>query len=127
VIALLETIKKEAKFISAAFLVLTIALKIAYYYESIGKVLLVSASIFWLFVLPGYSMLLYWQDRMGLAERMFLGTIAAFALNGLSAYYLGIIGLKIQYQTIILPAAVIAVSIIIEFKSQRFKKEAQKA
>lgn len=111
-------IKNEARWIVVAFLALAIALKIAYYNESITGVIKTAASLFWLFMLPGYAITLYWKDKIGFLERIIFGSIAAMAIEGIMSYYLGLAGLKIQNQTIILTALIIAVSLYFSLKKQ---------
>lgn len=105
------------------FVVAVIIMKIAYYKEDLQEVIRTTASIFWLFALPGYAMMLCWKEQLGLIERLAAGTVAALAIISIASYYLGISGLKIQNQTIILPAAIIAVSLFFYLKSSAEGKE----
>ena len=107
----------ELKTIAIFFVAAVIIMKIAYYRENLPEVIRATISIFWLFALPGYAMTLYWKGHLGLIERLAAGTVAALAIISIASYYLGISGLKIQNQTIILPAAIIAVSLFLYLKS----------
>ena len=107
---LIDELRNELKLLAAAFVAVIIILKIAYYKESLLVVVRTAAALFWLFMLPGYAMMLYWREKLGFTERVVAGTVAAMALNGIASYYLGLIGLKLQNQTLILPAAVVIVS-----------------
>ncbi len=117
----------ELKTIVIFFVAAVIIMKIAYYKENLPEVIRATASIFWLFALPGYAMTLYWKGRLGLIERLAAGTVAALAIISIASYYLGISGLKIQNQTIILPAAVIAVSLFFYLKSSAGNLFSEKA
>lgn len=112
----LTELKREAGFVAIAFIAATIIFKIAYYKEGLGEVVKTTASLFWLFVIPGYALTLYWREKLGFVERIIAGTVAAMAVSGITSYYLGLAGLKIQNQTILLPAAVIALSLAISSK-----------
>ena len=101
----------ELKIIGLAFITAIAVMKAAYYKESILEVIKTNASIFWLFVIPGYAVTFAWRKQFGAIERITAGTVLAMAINSIASYYLGIAGLKIQNQTIILPIAVIAVSL----------------
>ena len=118
--------KGELKLLAAALVVLTIAFKVAYYQESIWTVAKTAASLFWLFVIPGYAIMLYWKQHLGLIERLAAGTITAIAINSIASYYLGISGLKIQNQTILLPAAIIVASLAWQKFSERKSPQQQK-
>ncbi len=113
------------KILAAAFAAVIIMLRIAYYKESTFEVVRTAAALFWLFVLPGYAMTLYWLGKIGFVERIILGAVAAMALNGILSYYLGLIGLKLQNQALILPAAVIIISVAFAAKFSAQKKQQQ--
>ena len=104
---------KEIKTLAAAFVAAAIIIKIAYYKEGITDAIRTTASLFWLFVIPGYAITFHWKDNLGLVERLAAGTVIAMAIGSIASYYLGIAGLKIQHQTILLPAAIIVISLII--------------
>ena len=101
---------KELKTIAIFFVAAVIIMKIAYYKEGIVEVIRVSASLFWLFVIPGYAMTLYWKEYLGFIERAIVGTVAAISISSITSYYLGLLGLKLQNQTILLPLAIIVLS-----------------
>ena len=84
-----------------------------------------AAALYWLFVIPGYAMMLHWRNRLGLAERMAMGTVAAIALTGIASYYIGLAGLKLQNQTLILPLAIIAASFLAYLKFSARKTQQQ--
>lgn len=114
-------LKKELRLIAAAFAAFIVILKIAYYKESLFEVVRTTTSLFWLFVLPGYGLTLYWLGKISFIERIILGAVAAMAVNGILSYYLGLAGLKLQNQTLILPAAVIVISVA--FAAKPFSKK----
>lgn len=106
-----DELARELKAIAFIFAAAIAVMKIAYYKESLIEVIRTTAALFWLFVIPGYTIMLHWKQHLGLIERLFAGTVAAIAINSIASYYLGIAGLRIQNQTILLPAAVIAASL----------------
>ncbi len=121
----MRELKKELGLTAAAFAAVIVILKIAYYKESIFEVVRTAAALFWLFVLPGYAMTLYWLGKIGFIERIVLGAVAALAVNGILSYYLGLVGLKLQNQTLILPAAVIVISVAFAAGLSGRKKQQQ--
>ena len=103
-------LRHEAKWLAATFAVFLVILYIAYRDESIVVVARTAAAIYWLFVIPGYAIMLHWRSQLGFIERVVVGTVAAMVAVGVASYYLGLIGLKLQNQTLILPALVIIIS-----------------
>jgi|SRR3989344_842843 len=109
--------KNELLLLLAVLGLIVIAIKIAYYKESLMVVLRTAATLFWLFILPGYAITVYWRQKLDFLERIVIGTVAALAVTGIISYYLGLLGLKIQNQTVLLPLGIIAVSSLAALKS----------
>lgn len=107
-----ELIKKEAVYMAVLVLAALLIFKIAFYKENIVVLLRIAASMFWLFVLPGYFMMLYWHGKLNFLERCIIGTIIAASAVGITSYYLGIFGLNIKYHTFLLPPILIAAGFI---------------
>lgn len=118
-------LKGELKLLVAVFAVVAAVMKIAYVNEGIADVLRVSASLFWLFIVPGYFLTLYWKESLGFVERTVFGSVAAIAVVGITSYYLGLIGLKLQSQTTLLPLAITALSFAACLKSWARKNPQQ--
>ena len=108
--AFFAELKNELILLLLALATMIVIFKIAYYKENFIVVARASASLFWLFILPGYSIMLYWKQKLGFTERIVIGTAAAMAVAGLASYYLGLAGLKLQNQTFLLPFAIIVIS-----------------
>ncbi len=121
----LQALRKEAKYLAAAFVIAIIMLKVAFYREDLLGITKAAASVMWLFVLPGYAIMFHWRENLGVIERLFAGTVAAMAISGIASYYLGISGLRIQNQTILLPAAIIAASLAWQRFSERKSPQQQ--
>ena len=111
-----DFIKKESKHLGILFIALFIAIEVAYYKESIAVVLRYSASLFWLFVLPGYSIMLYWRERLEFLERVVAGIGLSAAVVGISSYYIGLAGLNILYHGILLPLVIILAGVGINLR-----------
>jgi len=108
-----EQIKKELIYIGILFLIIIIIFKIIFFKESIANVLRTVLSLFWLFALPGYFLMLYWREKLQFAERFVIGTALALAINGILSYYFGLIGLNISLHIFLLPVILILIGIII--------------
>lgn len=110
-------IKDELLLLLLILAVMIVIIKAAYYKESVILVIRTATALFWLFILPGYALTLYWRQKLDFIERIVIGTVALMALSGLISYYLGLIGLKIQNQTFLLPLAITAVSFLAGLRS----------
>src|SRR3989344_4352445 len=107
---LILLLKKEGKIMLMVLAALLIVFKIVFYNESLLVIGRTALGFFWLFVLPGYALMLFWRGRLDFLERLFLGTTTAIALISLASYYLTLNGLiNIHWQWIVLPLVVEAV------------------
>ena len=111
-----EIIKKESGYIGIAFLIALVIFKIAFFKEDITVLLRNVLSLFWLFALPGYFIMLYWKEHLNFIERFVIGVAIAAAIIGIFSYYLGLIGLNIKYHSIVLPLILILIGVIINFR-----------
>ncbi|MEK6984011.1 MAG: hypothetical protein AABX33_05535 [Nanoarchaeota archaeon] len=111
-----DILKKEFAYIGILFLTALIIFKIAFYKEGLMVVLVDVLSLLWLFVLPGYFVMLHWKDKIDFTERIIIGTALAVGVIGSSSYYLGLFGLHIKYHILILPTVIILASFIILLK-----------
>lgn len=110
---------KELKYMGLLFIIAIIIFKIAFFKE--GFIILIRnvLSIFWLFVLPGYFLMLYWKEKLEFTERFVIGIVLSAAIIGIFSYYLGLIGLNIKYHTIVLPLILIFIGIIINYRKKK--------
>ena len=111
-----EIVKKELQYIGILFLVALVMFKIVFFKENIIVLFRMVLSLFWLFVLPGYFLMLYWREKLEFIERFIIGIALAAAIIGIFSYYLGLIGLNIKYHTIVLPLILILFGVIINFR-----------
>ena len=111
-----ELVKKEMQYVALLFLVLLIAFKIAFFRENLVVILRTVFAMFWMFILPGYFIMLYWQDKLGFMERLIIGIALSAATIGAFSYYLGLIGLHIKYHAFVLPVLLILIGIIFSFR-----------
>ena len=111
-----ELVKKELQYIGILFLIILMIFKIAFFKEDIFVLFRNVLSLFWLFALPGYFIMLYWEKELGFTERFVIGIAIYTAIIGIFSYYLGLIGLNIKYHAIILPLILILIGVIINFR-----------
>lgn len=120
----IQQLKDDAVWVIAATIILGIILKILFPLSSITEVAKLVAGVVWLFMIPGYCIMLPWRKEIELKERVVVGMLAAAGLFAIASYYFGIIGLHIKYHTILFPIIVVLVSVIL-MNSKRFMNRAQ--
>lgn len=116
---LVKLVNKETKFLLGLFLVLYIIFQIVFYKQNFMTVLKTVISLFWVFILPGYFLMLYWHKKIGLLERLVAGTLLSAALIGITSYYVGIAGLNVNFHSIILPPMLIAIGFLVNLKTDQ--------
>jgi len=111
-----ELIKKEAVYLLCLFLVGIVIFKILFYKENLFVVVRTVFALFWLFILPGFSIMCYWHEKLGFLERAFAGALMNAAIMGITSYYIGLLGLNIKYHGIILPLFFLIIGTLIIIK-----------
>ena len=106
-IALKKQLLNEGKILSGLFVVFVIVFKIVFFKESFLVVLKMVLSLFWLFVLPGFAVMLYWSDKLDFLERFVIGTALGLGVVGVMSYYIGLIGVNVNYHHMIFPILII--------------------
>ena len=108
---LLHKIQKELIYIGISMIFFVAVFKIIFYNDSIFVAARLVASLFWAFAIPGYFIMLYWNERLELKERFVIGIAVAAAITGITSYYLGLIGINIKWHGVALPLVISAVGI----------------
>lgn len=108
-----NVVKGDLKWIGALFLLSLAIFKIVYFKENLAVLFRYVTSLFWLFVLPGYFVMLYWKEKLDLAERIIIGAASSAAIIGVSSYYFGLMGLNIKYHGIFMPIAIIILMLLL--------------
>jgi hypothetical protein len=107
-----EQLKKELLIIGMVFAASLTAFKIIFFRESFFVVLRAVFAVFWLLILPGFFIMLYWHEELKFFERLIIGIAAGTSIIGLASYYFGLMGLNIRYHTILLPSIMIAAGLV---------------
>jgi len=110
---------KESKYMGILLLLALVVFKIAFYKENFVGMLKIVLSIFWLFVLPGYFIMLYWKEKLGFIERIVVGILIAAVIMGISSYYISLAGLNLKFHAIVLPLLMIFVWFIINLRTAK--------
>lgn len=111
-----EFMKKEEAYVGILFLIAVIIFKIAFYNENLVALLKTMLSLFWLFVLPGYFIMLYWEEKLDFIERVVIGIGIAAAIIGIFSYYISLMGFNLKYHAIALPLLIIFIGGMINLK-----------
>ena len=112
-----DAIKKELKYIGLLFLVFLVIFRVVFFKENLVVLFRIVLSLFWLFVVPGYFIMLYWREKIDFTERFIIGIVLAAGIIGIISYYLGLAGLNLKYHAVILPSVLILAGLI--FSSRR--------
>lgn len=111
-----EKIKKEFIVIFLLFILSIIIFKILFYKENILIILRAVASVFWMFVLPGFSLMYYWEEKLDFIERLIIGIILSAAIFSVIGYNLAFFGFHIKYHVVVIPVLCLAVGFFIARK-----------
>jgi len=100
---------KELKQLGMAFIAIFIVVKIVFWSEGFFIALRTVAGLFWMLVLPGYSMLLRW--KLSFLERLIISIPVGAALVGILSYYTGLFGLDVRIHVYIFPPLLIIIGL----------------
>ncbi|MEM3127109.1 MAG: hypothetical protein QW331_03520 [Candidatus Woesearchaeota archaeon] len=100
-----EKIVSELKQIGLIFVGMIIVFQIVFYNENILTNIRTVFAFFWLFIMPGYFIMLRWHEDIDFLLRFGIGTALGFSLMGILSYYLAMLGLNFYIQSIVLPIA----------------------
>jgi len=96
-------LKKDLKKIGIVLLVSIIILKILFYKENLWVILKLVLSFLWLIILPGFSLMYYWGEKLNFIERLLIGIVLGTVLFAGISYYLGLLAIHIKYHIIGIP------------------------
>ena len=115
-----EVTKIKREGISLLFLLLLIIVifKLVFFNELFSKIISMSLSLFWLFILPGFSIMYYWRASLDFLERLVIGTALGLGIVGSLSYYLGLIGLNIQYHVVLVPSLLILLGLFLSLREK---------
>ena len=110
--------KKELTEIAIFFILALILFKIVFFKEALVVLFKAVLSLFWLFVLPGYFIMLYWKDKIDFIERLIVGVALSAAITGVLSYYIGIAGLNLKYHFVLIPLLSIIVGLFFSLRKK---------
>ena len=119
---LIDLLKKESIYLLGLFAVSIIIFQIVFYKESFLVILKVLASFYWLFILPGFSIMYYWHNALNFLERFVIGSALSGAVIGIASYYLGMAGFHVKYHGYVLPVVMLLFGVSIVWKNISFPR-----
>jgi hypothetical protein len=105
----LEVLKEDLKKLGILFIILFGIFLVLFRKENFFINLRTIFAIFWIFVLPGFF--ISYMLNLNFAERTVIGCAISAAIIGISAYFLGLMGINLLYTFIILPLIMIGIGI----------------
>lgn len=84
-------LKKEIKTIGMIFVIAYVFFQIHYFKESPINVLRLVFAHFYLFILPGYSLMLYYFNKIQFAYRFFIGLMLGYGTVSMLSYFITLI------------------------------------
>ena len=105
----MTVLKDESIQLAVFWVLLTATLQAVFFKESLDVVAKTSSALFWMFVLPGFTVMYYWFRNFSFVERVVLGIMISAAVVGIFGYYLGLVGIHTRVNGMIIPLMGIAV------------------
>ncbi len=119
-----EQLKRDALGTLAGIVIIAILLNALFPDSGIATIAKLLGGIIWLFVLPGYFIMLPLRETLELKERIVVGMLAVAGLEAIASYYAGIAGLHIRSHSWLFPALIIIAGIALAH-SKRFMNRAK--
>ena len=113
-----EKLKKEFAYLAIFFAVIAILFIFIFYKENFVVKIRTVFSFFWLFVIPGYFLMFYWEQNLEFIERAIIGIPLAAAITGISSYYLGLLGLNLKYHIFLMPILLITIGFLLVLRKK---------
>jgi len=106
-----QSLKRELLCLAIGYVVLAVIFKISFAQSSILENLRVAASLYWMFVLPGYALSLC--SKQDFANRLIIGIIVQAGVIGHLSYFAGLAGWHIATHGLVLPLVSIGIGIFL--------------
>ena len=112
-----STIIGDCKKLLIIAVIVLIFFKVHYYKESIIMLLNLLVSHFYLFILPGYALMLYYIDKLEFSERFVIGLGIGYGVQPLLLYLINtVIEVNILKYNIFVSGAMIIIGILLAKK-----------
>jgi hypothetical protein len=101
----------ELRALGIGFVILTVILLVAFRQSSFLEILRTAASMYWMFVLPGYALSLC--SRQPFVDRLIIGIAVQVSVFGLASYYAGLLGWRVATHGLALPLLSIVAGVVL--------------
>jgi len=108
----------DLKKLGIVYLASIIVVQILFYKEFFINTLRLTTGFFWLFVLPGFSIMLNYEKKFDFIERLIIGTALGFAIVGTIGYSLGLLGISMKLHQYLIPIATIAIGLYLTARNK---------
>ncbi len=114
----------DVKILAITVVVIFILLKILFFKESITNIIKMEASFYYLFILPGFSLLYYWKKELSFLERFIIGFAVSLTVTSISSYYIGLLGINLNISSWMIPMLIIIAGLFAQVYKYEAKNEA---
>ena len=112
----------EVKYLAAIFVVMLIFFKLHYSKENLIVLLKLALAHFYLFIIPGYCLMLYYFDELEFFERFFIGLGLGYGVQPLLLYVINVMAeINILRYNKIVSVAMIALGLSIFYMAKARK------
>jgi len=113
---------KELKYLVLIFIVMLVFFKLHYNKESMVILIKLAIAHFYLFIIPGYALMLYYFDELEFFERFFIGLGIGYGVQPVLLYLINVvIEVNVLRYNKVISLIMILIGIAI-FYSKKFKK-----
>ncbi len=106
----LHKLKQEGVQLLVAFAAFYLILQAVFLKENPLIVIRTALAIFWTLTLPGFALMSLFFENLEFIERLLIGTVLGLAVIGVVGYNLGLLGINMTVQIILIPSLEIAVA-----------------
>jgi len=114
-----EKLIRESKYLIICFCLLMLSFKIVFYKESLIVIIRIIFSLYWMFILPGLSLMYIFNDKLNFFERLVVGIAVSSAILGILSYYLALFGFHVNNHVYFIPPLIVLISIIVYFYKKK--------
>lgn len=115
-------IKTEVTYMLISFLMTCIVVYAAFYKQDILTIIKTILSLWWLFLLPGYAILLASSKCKRFSERLIFGTVLGIATYSILSYPLAILGIHVKFHVFLIPIGEMIAAVFIKKNFNNKKK-----
>ena len=111
---------KEFGYLSLIYVISSVIFMLVFSRSGLLLGLKVATSLFYLFILPGFVVMLLFTN-LKFVERVVLGAVIGYTLTTLLAYYLNALAYISLDSTLLMPPIIITISVLIRLLADRVK------